>query len=289
MSIEPVTYAYVPEFPHLRAAVYTDGTPTNPLEWWSHGIQFATLPHPSRTWRDYTEPAGDGIALDLYPEEFAEFAGAYDDEQWCHQCGGTGEQFPAVKCQHCQGSGTVPAGKRNPTLRRYLDTHTAAWLMLRRDGYDGTLRTYHPDDIDLDDADAIAYVSREEFRRWHRVPGGKPMPRGYRARATEAIEAVLSEYNSYATGDVYGIIVEYHDAEHCQGLSEDEACDPHDPDEACSAWTEIDDIGASCWGFIGYDYATGQAAREMLSDADAPEYRPGWEDPDAGSPHHDAA
>jgi hypothetical protein len=139
----PIEYVTVPNYPHLRAAIHPDHDPLNPLDNWDHGIQFVTLPSAGRTWSDYAEPHGNGIAIDMYPEKFAEFAGEYQDSRYDPD------------------KGWIPYGKRNPTLRRYLDTHTAAWKLLRRDGYTGELDTYDPGDIDITEADAIAYVSRD--------------------------------------------------------------------------------------------------------------------------------
>jgi hypothetical protein len=250
----PETYVTDERFPHLRAAIYQDSDPFSPLDNWDHGIQFLTLPSAGRTWHNYVEPTSNGAALDIEPEQYREFWDVYWEDD---------------RPDHMQ-----------PTLRRYLDTHTAAWVTLDRNGYDGSL-DFNEDGDDLATSDAIAYVSRDEFREWHMIPDGQRMPRGHRQRAADAIEAVLSEYNSYATGDVYGIVVEYHDAEACR-----DECDPHDPAGDCDAWKSTED---SCWGFIGYDYATGDAARQMIEENDAPEYRPDHEDPDAGSPYPHAA
>jgi hypothetical protein len=226
----PETYVTDDRFPHLRAAIYHDTDPTNPLDSWDHGIQFVTLPDPSRAWGDYVEPTSNGHQLDIEPEQYREFWDDWEDDR---------------------------PGHMQPTLRRYLDTHTAAWVTLDRNSYDGTLDFNEDgDDIDITDADAIAYVSRAEFREWHMIPDGQPMPRGYRERARDAIRTVLAEYNAYAMGDVYGIIVEYRND--------------------AGTWEETE---TSCWGFRGWEYATGDAARELLAEADAPAYRPDYETP----------
>jgi hypothetical protein len=214
----PETYVTDERFPHLRAAIYQDSDPFSPLDNWDHGIQFLTLPSAGRTWHNYVEPTSNGAALDIEPEQYREFWDVYWEDD---------------RPDHMQ-----------PTLRRYLDTHTAAWVTLDRNGYDGSL-DFNEDGDDLATSDAIAYVSRDEFREWHMIPDGKPMPRGYRERARDAIRAVLAEYNAYATGDVYGIVVEYR----------------NDAGE----WEDTDHAR---WGFTGYDHATGDAAREMLAEAD---------------------
>jgi hypothetical protein len=77
----PIEYVTVPNYPHLRAAIHPDHDPLNPLDNWDHGIQFVTLPSAGRTWSDYAEPHGNGIAIDMYPEKFAEFAGEYQDSR----------------------------------------------------------------------------------------------------------------------------------------------------------------------------------------------------------------
>lgn len=69
------------------------------------------------------------------------------------------------------------------------------------------------------------------------VPGWDPEP---------AMRAELQDYNSWATGDVYGYVVE--------------KLVP--PCECCGA-AERWDIVESVWGFIGYEYAIGEA-REAL-------------------------
>lgn len=220
--------------PTVRVQLFHDDDCSNPLDNWDHGIQFITLPDPSREWRDYHEPTsntyGDVPAFDPGPLD--------NYREWW------------------DGSWREPyQNERNaPSFRTFLDTHTAAWGTLDRNGYDGTLSLdLDPDDIT--DHDAIALVSREMFRAWHMVPEGKPMPRGYRQRAAESLQAVIDEYNTWATGECYGYQVQRHapDCDDCEDLPVSEW-----PATDCAGWEDTDD---SCWGFIGYEYAT-EAATE---------------------------
>lgn len=211
--------------PTARVLILHDTDCPNPLENWSHGVQFVTLPSAGRTWSDYVEPHSDGAALDIEPGSFREFW----DGGWY---------------------GPEPPEHQQPTLRRYLDTHTAAWCTLDRNGYNGAL-SYSFRGDDIEDSDAIAYVSREEYRKWHMIPDGKPMPRGYRQRAADALQSVITEYNRWAEGECYGI----------QGQRLIPACtccgrDPH--------W-EDDDDSDSGWGIIGSDYAREESERMVAS------------------------
>lgn len=58
----------------------------------------------------------------------------------------------------------------------------------------------------------------------------------------DALRIEIGELNSYVQGDVYGIVVVEKGTEH-----------------------EL----ASCWGFVGREYAEGDAAKEMLDEAEA--------------------
>lgn len=225
----------------VRVQIFNDEDTENPLENWDHGIQFVTLPDPSRTWSDYTEPTsntyGSVAPLDFDPEGFREFynESCYDD----------------------------PPRHMTPSLRTFLNTHCAAWFLLERSGYDGTIRWW-PSNMATDDAirdcDAIALVSRDMFRAWNMVPDGKPMPKGYREKAQEALKGVIDEYNQWAQGECYGYQVQTHNPT-CL-----DCMDPDDdtPQDDCDGWRDTDD---ACWGFIGYEYAEQEATRAGMVEA----------------------
>lgn len=75
----------------------------------------------------------------------------------------------------------------------------------------------------------------------------------------EALEAedLLSEVRSWATGDVYGYIVEKQ-LHYTKTYLEDP-----DYNEEDTEWVDVDD--GACWGFYGHEWAE-QAARQALED-----------------------
>jgi hypothetical protein len=228
--------------PSVRVQIYPDNDCSNPLDDWDHGIEFITLPDPSREWRDYKEPTsntyGDVPAFELDDVyRFREFFGQ-------------------------DGYGQDGNEQNAPSLATLLDTHTAAWGTLDRHGYDGTLSlNMNPDDIT--DHDAIALVSREMFRSWHGIPDGKPMPRGYRTDAAKQLQGVIDEYNRWATGDCYGYQVQTHNPLCIDCMDPDDA----DPDPDCDGWTDTDD---SYWGFIGWEHAEQEATEAGMNEAGIP-------------------
>jgi hypothetical protein len=86
---------------------------------------------------------------------------------------------------------------------------------------------------------------------WYIMPAGiaeVPDPRA-------ALEASRDEYRAWASGDVYGYIIE-------------EAVDwrrvDGKDDDGMTTWEEVDADG-SCWGLIGYQYAEGEAKQEFAA------------------------
>lgn len=86
---------------------------------------------------------------------------------------------------------------------------------------------------------------------WYIMPAGiaeVPDPRA-------TLEASRDEYRAWASGEVYGYIIE-------------EAVDwrrvDGKDDNGMTTWQEVDDDG-SCWGLIGYQYAEEEARREFAA------------------------
>lgn len=233
-------YKTIEATPTTRVQVHYDQFPESPLQNWSHGVQFVELSpaRHSRAYRDYTSVEDYNCAdhypdvppLNVEPDRYREFPNYYDDEP-----------------EHMQ-----------PSLRRYLDRHCAAWGIVNRNNYDGTLTLYQSDrdkEDMIEDAEAIAIVTRAMYRHWQMIPEGKPMPRGYRAAAADQLQTVIEEYNKWAIGDVYGIEVERHNP----GCP---YCDDHaNPDQGCPCWDSVPDEYDTGWGLIGSDYAKQEAER----------------------------
>jgi hypothetical protein len=216
--MEPIETITISNTLRLRVYPDDDAGHCNPLDEYDHGIQFVTLPGAGRIYRNYHDPETynktyDGVPpLDIpYLESFREF--------WTGEYGERPEHM-------------------SPSFWTWLDTHTAAWITVDRSGYDGAFAT-HTGTRSLYRDDAIALVSRDVYRRWHGIPDGQRMPKGYRDDATKALRAIIGGYNAWATGDVYGYVVE-------RLIPSCPCCG--NPER----WESTDD---SCWGFIGYDYA----------------------------------
>ena len=130
---------------------------------------------------------------------------------------------------------------------RYLTATKQALVVLPVYGYDHgqlVLQAGDPQGQFSDPWDSglagLIYITPEAVKEnWTETPDADHL--------TAALKAEVEEYNSWATGDVYGYIVEklVPECDHC-------GCEER--------WEETDD---SCWGLIGYEYAQ-EAAREAL-------------------------
>lgn len=114
------------------------------------------------------------------------------------------------------------------TVDRMLAMGYAAAMV--KETYDGGLDTTN----DEDRARGVIFATPAMMREW----GLNPDDPGVWQRVQDGLDAELKEYSRWATGEVYGIIIE----------------DAHSGEE-------LD----ACWGYIGYDYASGDAAREQAA------------------------
>jgi hypothetical protein len=106
---------------------------------------------------------------------------------------------------------------------------------------DDTYRDY--DDTSERIGDGFAYVERADMLKEY---GHKIVTAKDKARALEVLKSEIEQYNQWAEGDVYGVVIADDDNDH------------------------ID----SCWGFYGLDYARENAEEMLTSELEA---RGEWE------------
>ncbi len=208
--------------PTRRARLEYDNDAECPLSNWGHGAQFITLPSMIGSWRNYTD-------LEDYSDPYTSVPAIQPDYWNVYR-----EWF-----EHDYSNENIQP-QNAPSFATFLNRNCAAW---------GTIK--HNDTMvldtngNLDNADAVILLSRATFRQWHMIDDGKPMPRGYQKAAIDTLYGIVDEYNAWASGDVYGIVTEAHNAAcpYCDDLSQ--------PDNDCPCWDTED----SCWGFVGYEYA----------------------------------
>ena len=217
--------------PTIRVELHYDEDCQNPLTNWDHGVEFRELPNASSVMSRYTD-------IDQYSNVY-EPGHPLDIDDWENYR----EFWEDSWREPYQNAQTAPS------LKTFLNRHCAAWGTVDRDGYTGELHFYLHN-TDFESSDGIAFVSRANFLQgWHGKPEGTRLTKRLRTMAEEGIQAVIDEYNNWARGDCYGIIVEVHNS----------ACpycdDANDPDEDCPCWDNDSLNYDSGWGMIGYDYA----------------------------------
>ncbi len=136
-------------------------------------------------------------------------------------------------CAKCEGDGELEISVME-SLRRA----GAVVLPLRYSDYGSSgSQVYVSDD---DDANGYIWVDGSAVEReWN----------GDREAAERYLTIEVEEYSRWLSGEVYGVVVTEND--------EDGEPDEHGADVT------------SCFGFIGWEYARGDAAREMLADGEA--------------------
>jgi hypothetical protein len=260
----PIEYVTIPEYPHLRAAIHSDDMPRDLFDDDDPPFKVIVVSNErdyghisTATWSDFGPVYQPWYADTWYRETDAgtEIEIGDDDAMLDYLRKARGAEITYHSFYGCSQS----------------DWFNAYFVM---------------------DRDAILKeISRYNRKRrpaslkpWEPDTTVRTVTKSDRARARDMMQSYAKTAQRIMQGEVYGIVVEYHDAEACR-----DECDPHGPEENCDAWSEVNKVGAAVWNFVGYDYATGDAARQMIEANDAPETRPDHEDPDAGSPYPHAA
>lgn len=237
----------------LRIVYDDDLYGQNPLEDWSHGCSLLTFGSRNRTAFDIDDsPSPKGFVLYKHAlGDYREFWQPDKKGEWYYH-----------RYDHDIDYITPFAYRQLPSLLTAFNRECAAWGTVT-EAYEGySFRLW---DEDWDRIDGFMWVTKESYRHLNMLGYGQAGPpmkkpaitKAHKQRAGNLLKGTFDAFNDWATGNVYGSILE----KRIRWTTDDEDFDDRE------SW----EVAESCWGhYIDHDLPWDQRFDWILADYGVP-------------------